>query len=761
LDYSQTREDELASLKKEYMLQREKTENKLRKDAERVLKELEEDLNESLREKTEFMTKEKEKIKVNVKKEYEEKVEDEIKKLDKAHFNNKKSVHKEQEDSVQNSLADEEISIEQEYKEKRQELQNQKRELENKLQESKKDEEAKKEKVYQDFEQEKETIISSFKKNLKEFSSNERVNQDKEMSLYKSELNEKLKEEKEMLVHARHQKQTLFVQRREELKEMSERKYKLQIDKIENENNENLREFEEKLRIQKDSEIQRIKDQEAKQNKEKKQLQLQSEISQLQDNYKKRLYNFEQILREKYEKETKLIDDEVGGLLEKAKQEVENISLNVSNKKDLLKEIEQVQSQEAFAIVESKELEKKILKQRDQNIEYQNKLERTKENYKNAQRTSMQMIEDLRSEIQNTEKQLQNLKAAPKLDEPVQSKKKKIHAKIPQNLTLSKIMKELQEIKSFMITKEEKSYLKGLAPPQDFNSKAASRSNLFEKPSKIESPDELDQIQFAKQKLKTDKLTLKRVQEHLLDEQRKFKQEFENFKMAENKSPQRKNNLLAKKEYLNEQVKTLNKDIHMLQDKEELLKTREKALESVGKKHEKHHSVSVINQNLSYEDLHSHHKQKTKTDKGESQFYKRWDKVIENQMDLDVGTESENNDVSNDTRQDWKKYSDFNQFSKEFSSQKIERAASPIKTGFAYDYQNRIKMLDLKLRSGISGSENDYARKQRNQSTEFRYKMSAVCNQQTQYLNNLKTQLNSQLYERPQSSVTLTASRFL
>jgi len=596
-----------------------------------------------------------------------------------------------------------------------------------------------------------------------------------------------------MLVHARQQKQTLFIQRKQELKEMYERKYKLQIDNIDNENNENLKEYEAKVRLQKDSEIQKVQNQEAKQNRDKKQARLQSEISQLQENYKKRLYNFEQILREKYEKETKLIDDEVEGLLDKARQEVENISLNVNNKKDLFKEIEQVQNQEAFAIVESKELEKKILKQRDQNIDYQNKLERTKENYKNAQRTSMQMTEQLKYEIQNTEKQIQNLKARqmvpkPRVhspDEPVQSKKK-LHAKIPQNLTLSKIMKELQEIKSFMITKEEKSYLKGL--PQDFNSKAPSKtllgSNLFEKPSKTEitrgkeSNDDFlgnyhqehDQIQFAKQKLKTDKLTLKRVQEHLLEEQRKFKQEFENFKMAENKSPQRKNNLFAKKEHLNEQVKTLNKDIHMLQDKEELLKTREKALESlkplVTVKHEKHHSMSVTNvynQNLSYEDLHSHQnsKQKAKADKGESQFYKRWEKVIENQMDLDVATESENNDVLTDTKQDWRKYSDFNQFSKEFSSQKMDRAPSPVKTGFAYDYQNRIKMLDLKLRSGISGSENDYARKQRNQSTEFRYKMSAVCNQQTQYLNNLKTQLNSQLYERPQSSVTMTASRFL
>ena len=110
-----------------------------------------------------------------------------------------------------------------------------------------------------------------------------------------------------MLANARQQKQTLFIQRKEELKEMYERKYKLQIDNIDNENTENLREYEEKVKLQKDSEIQQIKNQEAKQNKEKKQKQLQNEISQLQNNYKKRLDNFEQILREKYEKETKVV----------------------------------------------------------------------------------------------------------------------------------------------------------------------------------------------------------------------------------------------------------------------------------------------------------------------------------------------------------------------------------------------------------------------------------------------------------------------
>jgi len=183
-----------------------------------------------------------------------------------------------------------------------------------------------------------------------------------------------------------------------------------------------------------------------------------------------------------------LIDNEVEMMLEKTKQEVENISLNVSNKKELLKEIEQVQKQETSVIIETRELEKKILKQRDQNVEYQNKLEELKESYKDIQRTSKQMIEDLKNEIQNTEKQIQTLKSAPRvrLSSPPDQKdsKKKVHAKIPHNLTLSKIMKELQEIKSFIVTKEEKSYLQAAIPHE---SKAPSKtflggsSNLFEK----------------------------------------------------------------------------------------------------------------------------------------------------------------------------------------------------------------------------------------------------------------------------------------
>jgi len=110
-----------------------------------------------------------------------------------------------------------------------------------------------------------------------------------------------------MLVNAKQQKQSLWIQRREELKNMYERKYKLQTENIDNENVENLREYEEKVKLQKDTEIQQIKNQEMKQNKDKKQTQLQNEISQLQDNYKKRLFNFEQVLREKYEKETKVL----------------------------------------------------------------------------------------------------------------------------------------------------------------------------------------------------------------------------------------------------------------------------------------------------------------------------------------------------------------------------------------------------------------------------------------------------------------------
>ena len=239
-------------------------------------------------------------------------------------------------------------------------------------------------------------------------------------------------------------------------------------------------------------------------------------------------------------------------MLEKTKQEVENISMNVSNKKELLKEIEQVQKQETSVIIETRELEKKVLKQRDQNVEYQNKLEQLRENYKDMQRTSKQMVEDLKNEIQNTEKQIQALKSAPRtrLASPPDHKesKKKIHAKIPHNLTLSKIMKELQEIKSFIITKEEKSYLQ---QPHESSSKVPSKTFLgagssipFEKHSKTESheskyQEELNHIQHSKQKLKSDKLTLKRVQEHLLDEQKKFRQEFDNFKLAENKSPQR------------------------------------------------------------------------------------------------------------------------------------------------------------------------------------------------------------------------------
>ena len=63
-----------------------------------------------------------------------------------------------------------------------------------------------------------------------------------------------------------------------------------------------------------------------------------------------------------------------------------------------------------------------------------------------------------------------------------------------------------------------------------------------------------------------------------------------------------------------------------------------------------------------------------------------------------------------------------------------------------YSYQNLIKVLDLKLRSDTRGPENDYARRQRNLSTEHRYKMNAVFSEHSEWLRDMKTQVNFYFY---------------
>src|SRR5689334_3171750 len=104
-----------------------------------------------------------------------------------------------------------------------------------------------------------------------------------------------------MLAVAKQQKLTIAASQKEELKESYERKYVLEQERLDIQMAEDLKKYEEKEKIRKDVELQKLQEVELRQQREKKQLQLQNEINELQLGYQKRLTNYQQILREKYE----------------------------------------------------------------------------------------------------------------------------------------------------------------------------------------------------------------------------------------------------------------------------------------------------------------------------------------------------------------------------------------------------------------------------------------------------------------------------
>lgn len=107
-----------------------------------------------------------------------------------------------------------------------------------------------------------------------------------------------------MLVVAKAQKQTLIASKTEELKEYYDRKLVSEQERMDIQLAEDLKKYDEKEKIKRDGEIQKTIQAELKQQTDKKQMQYQAELNQLEDNYKKRLMNYQQLLREKFEKET-------------------------------------------------------------------------------------------------------------------------------------------------------------------------------------------------------------------------------------------------------------------------------------------------------------------------------------------------------------------------------------------------------------------------------------------------------------------------
>jgi len=232
----------------------------------------------------------------------------------------------------------------------------------------------------------------------------------------------------------------------------------------------------------------------------------------------------------------------------------------------------------------------------------------------------------------------------------------------------------------------------------------------------------------------------------------------------------RKYTLREQKRLLNDYVKKINDDVYRLRENESLLKEKEKSLENIGKMIQKSSERgSDLRKIIFFEKLNStgsvgvaykHYQehefeyqppltkqiqmQDLTTQVEQHEFYKKWESLVENQQSLDVseneehGLPKENQSFQNYTealgnypRQDTGYLSE--QKSNQFQTSSFKNAP--------YDYKNRIKILDLKLRAGLNGFENDYVKRQMYQSTESRYKMNEVFTQQSQWLKDMKVQV--------------------
>lgn len=213
---------------------------------------------------------------------------------------------------------------------------------------------------------------------------------------------------------------------------------------------------------------------------------------------------------------------------------------------------------------------------------------------------------------------------------------------------------------------------------------------------------------------------------------------------------------------LNDQVKRLNDDVYKLRETELLLKNKEKLLNTIGNMIRKMSLKDFDPEELEilykeYQELESEYKQLTakshkRTDTGFStdeppEFYKRWESILENQLSLDVDTSVEETKILQDNRKQTYNYSDLLErpIRHEIREEVSEDLTEPKSTKNAdYSYQNLIKVLDLKLKAtGTRGPENDYARRQRNLSTEHRYKMTAVFSEHSEWLKDMRNQVRN------------------
>lgn len=140
-------------------------------------------------------------------------------------------------------------------------------------------------------------------------------------------------------------------------------------------------------------------------------------------------------------------------------KEIENIKVDVSSKDDMLREVSRVQANENQLTKQIQEIEAKIEKQKDDNINLQKKLGILKTRHQTIKTNQNQTIEKLKREIKDKDKEIDRLfksKRAIKdqqyyhAGEKSYAKQRKPSEMDQSNTSLNKIRQDVREIKSFI-----------------------------------------------------------------------------------------------------------------------------------------------------------------------------------------------------------------------------------------------------------------------------------------------------------------------
>jgi len=136
------------------------------------------------------------------------------------------------------------------------------------------------------------------------------------------------------------------------------------------------------------------------------------------------------------------------------KKQVDNIKLDINNKNEILKELQILQSNEDMLDSKVKDIEQKIFERKNENEILQQRLKIKQREYFEIRDYSVQTIDKLKVEINEKNFQIEELfkeKTRNQIFPSAEKNPKRSHSAIKENKNLSLIMKELQEIKSFIL----------------------------------------------------------------------------------------------------------------------------------------------------------------------------------------------------------------------------------------------------------------------------------------------------------------------